>query len=126
MSSPARLISALTLGLLLTALASTPAQPILAPHALVALSGALPRDSLRGTVRYVREDGVDIITGVQLNLRLTHFTVPSTAMIRRGDAAVALDTLQPGDLVDIQYHATAEGRVAERIVVRPMGREGAR
>lgn len=81
------------------------------------------QDSVTGTVRSVRETGIEVITGVQFALRLTYIAVDSTTAIRKEGSSVTLSTLKPGDLVTVRYRATDEGMVAEVIRVEA-GREG--
>jgi hypothetical protein len=120
MSHVARRISAPLL-VLLSAVSAVAAHA--QPAALANPGVAPPRDSLTATVRYVRNGGIDVITGVQLNLKLTHIAVDAGAVIRKQGQALALDALQPGDLVAIEYRETGRGKVAERIVVLPAVRE---
>lgn len=84
-------------------------------------------DSLTATVRYVREHGIDVITGVQVALSLTYIALDSSTVIRKEGAPVTLANLKPGDLVTIEYRETPRGKVARSIVVEPpVRREDAR
>jgi hypothetical protein len=95
-----------------------------APTASIVHTGLAP-DSLTATIRYVREHGIDVITGVQLALKLTYIVVDTSTAIRKDGESVAVTALKPGDLVTIHYRETERGKVAQRIEVHPLvGREG--
>ena len=128
MSGATRPALAATLGAVLLALAavSGPAHGTASPTVRSTLT-FLATDSLTATVRYVRDGGIDVITGVQFALELTHIVVDSSAVIRKGGAPAPMQALRPGDLVTIQYEETERGKVAESIVVhRPLRREAGR
>ncbi len=121
MSHVARRISASLLFLVLFAVSPVAAH---ARPAALASPGVPPApDSLTATVRYVRNGGIDVITGVQLDLKLTHIAVEPGAVIRKQGQALPLEELQPGDLVAIEYRETGHGMLAESIVVLPAVRE---
>ena len=119
---------ALVLGAVVLALmtAAGRARPTARPAAPTAASHAPSPDSLTGTVRYVREGGIDVITGVQFALKLTYIAVDSATVIRKQGASIAMDTLQPGDLVTVHYRETERGKVAQSVVVHPPRREDRR
>jgi hypothetical protein len=104
---------------LVTAASPAVAAPAVEPPTATSVATSLPPDSLTATVRYVREHGIDVITGVQLALKLTYFVVDTSTVIRKDGESVAVAALKPGDLVTIHYQGTERGKVAQRIEVHP-------
>lgn len=89
----------------------------------------LSPDTMTGTVSYVHvEDAtVQVITGIQLALRVVTVKVIADTRIEKAGESVDMEQLAPGDIVRIDYRATPEGNVADAIrVVTPSAEGGAR
>lgn len=81
---------------------------------------------MTGTVSNVHtEDAtVQVITGIHLALRVVTFRVVADTRIQRAGESIAVEQLAPGDVVRIDYRATAEGNVADAISVVAVPEEG--
>ena len=83
---------------LVTAASPAVAAPAVEPPTATSVATSLPPDSLTATVRYVREHGIDVITGVQLALKLTYFVVDTAARLYGRGAPPALQAPYFADL----------------------------
>jgi hypothetical protein len=116
------------LGVMLFTLVAAAGQP----HATVATqeptaapTAAAP-DSLTATVRSVREGGIEVITNVQYAIKLTFIAIDSTTVINKQGETIAMQRLEPGDIITIRYQETEQGKVAQSIIVEPPRQEGGR
>lgn len=76
-------------------------------------------DTVTATVRYVHpgERGFEVIAGVQYALRLDYFRVTEETVIMRDAETVALEDIEPGDLIRVDYSETDAGKIAISIHV---------
>lgn len=102
------------------------AAALVAPDAPAAPpGGGQEADSLRGTVRAVREGaGVEVITGFHLALRVVFVRVDGQTRVTAADRPAELGELEPGQVVRIRLREGVEGPVAETIERLPSANGG--
>lgn len=81
-------------------------------------------DTLTATVRQVGESGLEVVTGVQLALKLYYVYVDENTRVSAAGRTTTLDDLEPGQVVRIRYHVSGERKVAEVIEVVEVPRTG--
>lgn len=81
-------------------------------------------DTLTATVRRVGESGLEVITGVQLALKLYYLHVNENTRVSLPARTSTLDDLQPGQVVRIRYHVRGDRKIAEVIEIIDVPRKG--
>ncbi|MGH7674692.1 MAG: hypothetical protein ACREMV_05410 [Gemmatimonadales bacterium] len=74
-------------------------------------------DTIQGMVRRVDAPATtfDVVTGVSTALRVVLFRAGTAAYISADGAPLRLADLRPGDIVRVQYRATPQGNVCDKV-----------
>jgi hypothetical protein len=110
--------SAPALAALLLMLAATDGTASTAAHGPRAQAPAAS-DTLTGTVRSINPagDGMDVISGFHMALKVTYVRLDATTRIEHAGASLRREELKPGAVVRIRYRRTDQGLVAESVEV---------